>query len=98
MASRQVLTLGLALALAVATLLYWRANLQLEEVRQSKEALGRRLADSRRERESVQHKLEQTNSKLERVFLAGEESEKRLQELDEQVQGERGKLVRLAVW
>ena len=93
MAFRHLLPVGISLALGVAIFMYWSASSQLQEIRQSNRALKRELTSSRSERDNVQYRLNLVKSDLEQAVRNKEESERRAQELDEQLQEERGKLV-----
>lgn len=76
--------------------LYWRETSQLQESRLANRQLKRELTSSRGERDQVQFQLNLLREDLESAQRARDESERHVQELDEQLQEERGKLVRRA--
>ena len=72
---------------------YWRQSCELHALRLSESQLRKELTSSRGERDQVQFKLNLLREDLGAVQQAREESERRAQELDDQLQEERGKLV-----
>ena len=94
MSSRHLLPVALSLCLGAAFFLYWRESGQLQTSRHSHRLLQRELTASRSERDQVQFRLNLLREDLEAAQQAREEGERRVQELDEQLQEERGKLVR----
>ena len=95
--SLRVLALA-ALSSCLGALLYlhWMQGGQLEAVRTAHSQLQRELTASRGERDQVQFKLNLAREDLEGVQKSREESERRVVDLDEQLQEERGNLVGLS--
>lgn len=96
MSLRHLISVALSLCLGAALFLYWKETSQLQESRLANRQLKRELTSSRGERDQVQFKLNLLREDLESAQRARDESERRVQELDEQLQEERGKLVRRA--
>lgn len=73
---------------------YWKQCGELRELSSARGQLQQELTSSRAERDQVQFKLNLVREDLGAVQQAREEGERRAQELDEQLQEERGRLVR----
>lgn len=93
MSPRHLASVALSLCLGAVLFLYWRESSQLQDSRLSNRQLERALTSSRSERDQVQFRLNLLREDVETAQQAREESERRVQELDEQLQEERGKLV-----
>lgn len=96
MSLRHLVPVVLSLCLGAVLFLYWRESSQLQDSRLALRQLKRELTSSRGERDQVQFKLNLLREDVESAQREREESERHLQELDEQLQEEQGKLVRLA--
>lgn len=83
----------LSLCLGVLIYLYWRESDELEKSRVANKQLQKELTASRGERDQLQFRLNLLREDLDSAQRAQGESEKRVQELDEQLQEEQGKLV-----
>ena len=91
--ARLLVPLSLSLCLGAVIFLYWRDRHELHSSRLVNEQLQRELTLSRGERDQVQFRLNLLRDESSNTQQAYEESERRVQELDEQVQEEQGKLV-----
>ena len=94
MAHLRVLALAvLSSCLGGLLYVYWRQCGELRGLRSANGQLREELTSSRGERDQVQLRLNLLRQDLGAVQQAREEGERRGQELDEQLQEERGKLV-----
>ena len=96
MSYRHLLPVVLSLFLGALLYLYWRESSELHQSRLTNNQLQRELTASRSERDQVQFRLNLLRDDLESAQRSREESERHMQEIDEQLQEERGKLVSIA--
>lgn len=93
MSPRLFVPVVLSLCLGVLIYLYWREGDELQSSRTANKQLQKELTLSRGERDQLQFKFNLLREDVESAQQAHEESERRVQELDEQLQEELGKLV-----
>ena len=90
---RHLVPVGLSLCLGALLYIYWRESAELYASRLVSKQLQKELTSSRSERDQVQFRLNLLRDDVASVQQAREESDRHVQELDEQLQEERGKLV-----
>ena len=83
----------LSLCLGALLYIYWRESAELHDSRLANKQLQKELTSSRSERDQVQFRLNLLRDDVASAQRAREESDRHVQELDEQLQEERGKLV-----
>ena len=98
MSPRLLVLLALSSCLGALLYLYWRESCELRNSLLANRQLQKELTSSRSERDQVQFRLNLLREDVESAQRAHEESERRAQGLDEQLQEEQGKLVSREPW